>query len=109
VQRGDHVVTAKNPGDGVPAETRVEPLESGREWSLVRATMRTGAMHQVRAHLAACGHPLIGDALYGAGERSAGGHLLHAMRIRIEGELDVSAGAPAEFVAVFASLRQSER
>lgn len=49
--------------------TLVEPLRpmdgpSG-EATLVRATIQRGARHQIRAHLAAAGHPLMGDVLYG--------------------------------------------
>lgn len=57
--------------------TRVEPLASaalaalvpgadraGRV-TLVRATIGRGARHQIRAHLAQAGHPLLGDPLYG--------------------------------------------
>ncbi|MBU1247724.1 MAG: RluA family pseudouridine synthase, partial [Proteobacteria bacterium] len=38
--------------------------------TFVRAIIARGARHQIRAHLAAAGHPIVGDALYGtAGER----------------------------------------
>ncbi len=39
--------------------------------SLVRVSCVRGQRHQVRAHLAHCGHPLLGDALYGSGEKFA--------------------------------------
>mmetsp|Transcript_71868 Transcript_71868/g.221996 ORF Transcript_71868/g.221996 Transcript_71868/m.221996 type:complete len:92 (-) Transcript_71868:38-313(-) len=35
--------------------------------SLVKVRIHTGRLHQIRAHLAHCGHPLAGDGLYGAG------------------------------------------
>jgi 23S rRNA pseudouridine1911/1915/1917 synthase len=38
--------------------------------SLLECTLETGRTHQVRVHLAAIGHPLIGDSLYGPGFKS---------------------------------------
>ncbi len=90
-----------------PAVTAIAPLELGRDWTLVQAVLRTGAPHQVRAHLAAIGHPLIGDSLYGA--RTSGmrrGHLLHALRIEIEDLVDASAPVEADFLASLAWLRR---
>jgi 23S rRNA pseudouridine1911/1915/1917 synthase len=50
---------------GEPASTcfRVERRESGR--TLVRVFPKTGRRHQIRVHLAAIGHPILGDLLYG--------------------------------------------
>jgi 23S rRNA pseudouridine1911/1915/1917 synthase len=53
--------------DALPALTKVRPLVQGRLRSLVEATTHTGRLHQIRAHLAHVGHPLIGDQQYGAG------------------------------------------
>jgi 23S rRNA pseudouridine1911/1915/1917 synthase len=108
-RRGARMAIAGRYDDALEARTRVEPLESGNDWSLVRATIATGAMHQVRVHLAAIGHPLIGDTTYG-GPVLCGctrpGQLLHAMRVQVEGELDVSAGPPEDFLAAYAQLRR---
>ncbi len=41
---------------------------SGQHFALVKATPRTGRMHQIRVHLAASGHPLVGDKIYGEDE-----------------------------------------
>jgi 23S rRNA pseudouridine1911/1915/1917 synthase len=57
-----------------------QPLPAHTEWeviasvdgasTLVRARLHAGRAHQVRAHLAAVGHPILGDGLYGdAGSR----------------------------------------
>jgi 23S rRNA pseudouridine1911/1915/1917 synthase len=113
-RRGVRMAPAGRHDVALEAETRVEPLEGGDDWTLVRATMTTGAMHQVRVHLAAIGHPLFGDATYDgpalhgyAGRpRMREGQLLHAMRVEIDGTVDVSAGPPEDFLAACALLRQ---
>ncbi|WP_461211422.1 pseudouridine synthase family protein [Desulfocurvus sp. DL9XJH121] len=63
--------------------TRVEPLAAlpGRDATLVRALIRKGARHQIRAHLAAAGLPIVGDHLYGEGEE--GGLYLHHFRVSL--------------------------
>ena len=51
------------------AHTDIEVVykKTGRSpWSIVRATMSRGRRHQVRAHLASVGHPLVGDEQYGS-------------------------------------------
>jgi 23S rRNA pseudouridine1911/1915/1917 synthase len=56
--------------DGAKAETEyvVERHfeRGGRAFSLVRLMPRTGRKHQLRIHLAAVGHAIVGDKLYGA-------------------------------------------
>jgi 23S rRNA pseudouridine1911/1915/1917 synthase len=75
---------------GRPARTRVRTLRAGDEASLVAVRIDTGRPHQIRIHLAAAGHPLVGDPLYErgglprAGSRALpgdGGYLLHAVRL----------------------------
>lgn len=46
--------------------TFVEPVRAGSETTLVRARISRGRRHQIRAHLAAAGHPIVGDRRYGA-------------------------------------------
>lgn len=50
---------------GKPALTRYETLASREAAALLRCTLATGRTHQIRVHMAAIGHPLIGDRLYG--------------------------------------------
>jgi tRNA pseudouridine32 synthase / 23S rRNA pseudouridine746 synthase len=48
----------------------------------------TGRTHQLRVHLAAIGHPIVGDALYGRAHEPAGRLLLHAERLGFQHPVD---------------------
>jgi 23S rRNA pseudouridine1911/1915/1917 synthase len=80
VQRGDHVRVDHT--DGLPAYTSFVVERATDTHALVRCIAQTGRMHQVRAHLAHVGSPIVGDTLYG-GKPLSGveGFLLHAARI----------------------------
>lgn len=58
-----HITDHQEPG-AKPVTTGYETLESGPV-SRLRVHLITGRTHQIRAHLAALGHPLLGDDLYG--------------------------------------------
>lgn len=53
--------------NGRPARTRywVERQLGESRYTLVRAQLETGRTHQIRVHMAATGHPILGDPLYG--------------------------------------------
>jgi 23S rRNA pseudouridine1911/1915/1917 synthase len=72
-------------GQGRPATTKFAVLARAAGVALVVARTRTGRMHQVRAHLAFAGHPLIGDPLYGGppGPAPLTGHFLHARAVTV--------------------------
>ncbi len=111
-RRGDRMIVAGRHDDALPARTGLELLDGGDDWSLVLASMSTGVTHQVRVHMAAAGHPLLGDSLYGGpslpgSQRS--GHLLHALRVQVAGDVDVTVGPPEDFLKAYASLSRRER
>jgi 23S rRNA pseudouridine1911/1915/1917 synthase len=69
--------------DGKQAITAYRVLESSRGMSLIEARPKTGRLHQIRVHMAALGHPVLGDSLY-AGKvmlPSAPRLCLHAARL----------------------------
>ena len=76
----DHRWRFRVAGDGRDARTEVrivEPLDD--DMTLVECRLDTGRTHQVRVHLSHCGHPVVGDRLYGAGRPDlAPRPLLHA-------------------------------
>lgn len=61
---------------GKDAETRFRVLQSGQQTTLIAVRPLTGRSHQIRVHLAECGFPVVGDALYGNAPRSASENML---------------------------------
>jgi 23S rRNA pseudouridine1911/1915/1917 synthase len=53
---------------GLEAITKVCVERRSADYALVRCTLVTGRQHQIRAHLAAVGFPIVGDKLYGHGD-----------------------------------------
>lgn len=100
--------------EGLPAKTRYRVLErAGNRAAWVELQPLTGRTHQLRAHLLAIGHPILGDGKYGGQEAFLTGAIsrklhLHARRLRIDhpdsGRIDVTAGLPDHFAATMASL-----
>lgn len=76
---------------GKPAVSRVRLLAARHGEALVAVTIPTGRPHQIRIHLAAAGHPLVGDPLYVAGGVPGpdpglpgdGGYRLHSHRLAL--------------------------
>jgi 23S rRNA pseudouridine1911/1915/1917 synthase len=74
---------------GREARTSFRRLERLRETSLVQVKPETGRTHQIRVHLAAAGHPVAGDSVYGrnrtlAAELGLDRPFLHAAAIAFE-------------------------
>ena len=56
--------------EGLPARTHYETVSLHGDYALVRLILDTGRTHQIRVHMAHIGHPLVGDFLYGAEDKS---------------------------------------
>jgi 23S rRNA pseudouridine1911/1915/1917 synthase len=117
---------------GRAARTDFRVLERWRNHSLLEVRIATGRTHQIRVHLAAVGHPVAGDRLYGAaamdlgppetqlqgarepelhaGEPPSRRFFLHARRIRLahpssHEPLSIEAPLPPDFEKLVRSLR----
>lgn len=96
---------------GRPALTRVRVVEHRGGHTLVECDLETGRTHQIRVHLAALGHPVAGDAVYG--RRRPGDPerpMLHALRLRFlhprTGEkMTFESAPPADFAAFWDGLQ----
>src|SRR3954468_6288405 len=99
---------------GLPAKTRWRTIDrAGNSAAWVELQPLTGRTHQLRAHMAAIGHPIVGDAKYGGPEAFLTGGIsrklhLHARRIRIDapdgGTIDVTADLPPHIAESLATL-----
>ena len=100
--------------EGQPARSRYRVIErAGNRAAWVELQPFTGRTHQLRVHMAAIGHPIVGDGKYGGQAAFLTGGVsrkmhLHARRIRIDhpdgGAIDVSAELPAHFAESMALL-----
>jgi 23S rRNA pseudouridine955/2504/2580 synthase len=100
--------------DGASARTRYRIVErAGNTCAWVELQPYTGRTHQLRVHMAAIGHPIVGDGKYGGKDAFLTGTIsrkmhLHARRIRIDhpkGEqIDVRADLPPHMKDSFADL-----
>ena len=65
--------------DAPPATTRVRVLERRGDVALVRCILITGRQHQIRAHLAHAGYPIVGDKLYAHGDEAFRAFCAHGL------------------------------
>jgi 23S rRNA pseudouridine955/2504/2580 synthase len=99
---------------GQPAKTRWRLVDrAGNRASWVELQPLTGRTHQLRAHMAAIGHPIVGDGKYGGADSFLTGGIsrklhLHARRLKIDspggGKIDVTAELSDHFEASLETL-----
>ncbi|SFR81476.1 RluA family pseudouridine synthase [Sphingomonas jatrophae] len=100
--------------EGAAARTRYRVIDRvGNRAAWVELQPHTGRTHQLRVHMAAIGHPIVGDGKYGGQEAFLTGGIsrkmhLHARRLRVEHPeghlLDVTAEPPAHFAESIVTL-----
>lgn len=101
-----HVWAASEEGKESRSVARV--LGRGEGTTVFVVSLHSGRPHQIRIHMAAVGHPLVGDPLYGPGGKPLehlpglpgdGGYLLHAEMLRFRhpvSQLELQLSAPAQ-------------
>jgi 23S rRNA pseudouridine1911/1915/1917 synthase len=93
------------------ARTHFEVLELLSAETYLEVKLETGRTHQIRAHFAAIGHPLVGDATYGGSEKyGLTRQFLHAHRLAFvhpqTGEaMDFRSELPADLAAALTAAR----
>jgi 23S rRNA pseudouridine955/2504/2580 synthase len=93
------------PLDDKASETRYEILLAGDSCSLLAVTPISGRMHQIRRHLSAIGHPVVGDKRYSGGDMpELSGFALHSFRTSLtlaeRGNLTVCAPVSEEMLGL---------
>lgn len=100
--------------EGSPARTRYRVVEAaGSTCAWLELQPFTGRTHQLRVHLSAIGHPIVGDGKYGGRDAFLTGTIsrkmhLHARRIRVDAldgpQIDVTAELPEHIAESFDNL-----
>ncbi len=105
------------------AVTRIVGAQHFKTLTLARVAIHTGRTHQIRVHLSAIGHPIVGDSLYGGVHRRVPGDLravthldrpfLHAARLAFKHpsdgrRMEFSSELPADLQRVLDELREKE-
>jgi len=100
-------------GGGKPAVTHYVVREAMSKHSELVFRLETGRTHQIRVHMAALGHPIVNDPVYGHEEHRfiLPGQALHAWRLafrhpRTNADMEFEATPPPEYLEALAVLRK---
>ncbi len=113
--RRDRVLHSIETDSPREARTHFELLEPLRHEALLRVSLETGRTHQIRVHMQAIGHPVLGDRAYGGPVRfGLERQFLHAARLAfphpVTGEpIDVSSPLPEDLAAALELARSQDR
>ncbi|GMV56321.1 MAG: pseudouridine synthase [Betaproteobacteria bacterium] len=101
---------------GKPAVTHYTPIQAYAACSLLRCKLDTGRTHQIRVHMAATGHPLVGDQTYGRRGAEPAFHrqALHAVRLGLthpveDREMCWECPLPSDIAELLAGLSKPTR
>lgn len=97
------------PGAGRQARTGYRVMEYISSYTLLQAMPETGRTHQIRVHLAAIGHPILGDSTYGFPSRLLSRQFLHASGLIFKlpssgDEVEFSSPLPQDLEKVLGAL-----
>ena len=97
---------------GKEAETTFKVVERFKDTTLVECFLKTGRTHQIRVHMDYIGHPVIGDPVYGKGNRKLYddgqllfAHEIHFVHPKTKKEMTFSVDLPDYFKEILQKLR----
>ena len=97
---------------GKEAETNFKVIERFRDCTLIECALKTGRTHQIRVHMNYIGHPVIGDPVYGKGNRLIYNdgqllfaHEIHFVHPKTKKEMTFSVDLPIYFKEILEQLR----
>lgn len=93
-------------------ETEFIPVSASKDYTLLKVKLITGKSHQIRAHLAYLGYPVIGDNKYGdvyinryfRDNYKLKGQLLHAGEVILSEDIKIKADLPGKFKQICEGL-----
>ncbi len=111
--------TLRMPLDGLSAITHVHRMRSGHAVSHLEVRIETGRTHQIRRHLAAIGHPVLGDKQFGANvtqsleQQKLTRQMLHAHRLMLAHPItaqpiEIVAPLPNDFIVALSKWKLRE-
>jgi 23S rRNA pseudouridine1911/1915/1917 synthase len=109
--RGDRLLNSVDTDSPREARTHFELVEALRHETLLRVTLETGRTHQIRVHMKAIGHPVLGDRAYDGPVRfGLQRQFLHAARLAFPhpasgAPLDLSSPLPSDLEEVLGLAR----
>jgi 23S rRNA pseudouridine1911/1915/1917 synthase len=113
--RRDRVLHSIDTDSPREARTHFELIEPLAHEALLRVSLETGRTHQIRVHMQAIGHPVVGDHAYGGPIRfGLTRQFLHAERLAFVhpltgAEIDVSSPLPEDLAAALELARAQQR